>query len=225
MRKFFILLIMTTLVALTGCLKEGADTIALPLGKIPDGVIPIAIRDQFEQYMPIYEGIAPPRIVGEYLAQPLTLVFTSDYNFDVGHVFAPQYFAFESQSSSGMARYKERQGGGETEAPNVYVVGEGNNFTAYFISTSANYSSDGELRSTSKMSTIMSGTLTNEGISNYRYAFIMLEKDDPNHILMEVNEYRVFEDGDGLVDLYDWAKSIVKEGDFTTVCSNNYSVK
>ncbi|MBQ3740238.1 MAG: hypothetical protein IKZ52_01785 [Bacteroidales bacterium] len=211
MRKHLFLLIMIAAVGLTGCLREGIDTIALPFGKVPDAVIPQEIREQFEQYMPIYDGITPPNIEGEYLCQPDRLVFTSDYGFEVGHVFSPVYFKFANQTASGMAIYRERQGSSVSDASEVYVVGQGNNFTAYFISNVEHRDDYGNITATAKLSEIVSGTVTSDGIVNYRNAFIMLDKYDPDHELMDVNEYRVFEDGDGLAVRYNWTKASAGE--------------
>lgn len=211
MKKHLFFLIMIAAIGLTGCLREGIDTIALPFGKVPDAVIPVEIREQFSQYMPIYEGITPPNIEGDYLCQPDRLVFTSDNNFEVGHLFAPIYFKFANQAASGTAVYSEMQGTSTSDASEVYVVGEGNNFTAYFISNVEHRDDDGNLTATAKLSEIVSGTLTSEGIMNYRNAFILLEKYDPNNELMNVNEYRVFEDGDGLAVRYNWSKALAGE--------------
>ena len=208
MRKERLLLFLVLIaIGLTGCLREGIDTIALPFGKIPEGVIPQEIREQFEEHMPIYEGVTPPDITGKYLNSPDLLVFTSDGQFYPGYEFAPQYISFRNQTPSGMATFSEKQATIVSEAPEVYVVGSGNNFSAYFISNSTRYDDNGNVSSTSKMSTVISGTVTDAGIENYRLAFVMLEKDDPNYELMDVNEYRVFEDGDGLAIRYDWLKS------------------
>ena len=213
MKKHLFLLIVVAAVSLTSCLRDGIDTIALPFGKIPNGVIPQEIRDQFEEYMPIYEGVTPPDITGEYLCHPDLLVFSSDGQYYPGYQFSPLYFAFYDQTPSGMAAYKEHQVNSFVEAPEVYVVGSGNNFTAYFISHGIRNDNNGNWEATYKMSNIISGTITEDGIVDYRSAFIMLEKDDPYHRLMDVNEYRIFEDGDGLVVNYDWMKSTPKGND------------
>lgn len=211
MRKHLFLFILIAAIGLTGCLRDGIDTIALPFGKVPDAVIPPEVRNQFQQYMPIYEGITPPVIEGQYLAKPLTLVYTSDYQFNPGDVFSPQYFAYENQAASGMATYREQQGGGLAAASEVYIVGEGDCFTAYFVTNTTMYYEDGTVSAFSKESNIVSGRITEYGIEDYRYAFIMLEKYDPDHILMDVNEYRVFNDGDGLAARYNWSKVLADE--------------
>ena len=226
MRKERLLLFFVVIaIGLTGCLREGIDTIALPFGKIPEGVIPHEIREQFEEHMPIYEGVTPPNITGEYLNRPDVLVFTSDGLFDPGDEFAPQYFSFQNQTPSGMATFSEKQANIESEASEVYVVGSGNNFSAYFISNSIRHDDAGNVTSTCKLSTVFSGTVTENGIENFRFAFVMLEKDDPNYELMDVNEYRVFKDGDGLAIRYDWLKSSTDGECKLPMYANNKNLK
>lgn len=226
MRKERLLLFLVVIaIGLTGCLREGIDTIALPFGKIPDGVIPQEIREQFEEYMPIYEGVTPPDITGEYLNRPDLLVFSSDGQFYPGYEFAPQYISFQNQTPSGMATYSEKQASSVADASEVYVVGSGNNFSAYFISNTTRYDDYGNVTSTCKTSTVLSGTVTEDGIENFRFAFVMLEKDDPYYQLMDVNEYRIFEDGDGLAIRYDWLKSSADGEGKLPMYANNKNLK
>lgn len=207
MKRLFLFLAITSLFGLTGCLHNGSDTIALPFGKIPDGVIPAPIKEQFTHYMPIYEGITPPNVTGEYLCRPDELVYTSDGQFEVGYIFAPDYFAFNNQTASGMATFREKQASLVGNASEVYIVGSGSNFSAYYISEETHYDDNNQLEATVKRSNVMSGTLTPSGIKNYYLAFIILDKFDPNNIIMDVNEYRIFKDGDGLAEKYDWRTS------------------
>ncbi len=207
----------------SGCLKSHDDTIVLPTftGEISDAVIPTEIRDQFENYMNIYEGQNPPDISGEYLCKPLMIVYTSDGQFDYGDLFADMYFAFEKNNSSEILQYRGKQGGSTTIANNVMVVGEGNNFTAYFISDSENLE-DG---TTYRKATLISGTVTNSGITNFQYAFIMLDKYDPEHTLMDVNEYRIFKDQDGLATRYYWTSKQGTEKNSTEATLPNATSK
>lgn len=206
-KKLILLLLIASSIGLTGCLREGVDTIALPFGRVPNTVIPQEVRDQLGQYMPIYEGITPPDITGKYCAQPTQLVYASDNGFSVGHVFAPTYFSFDNQTASGMATYSEKQASSIASSTEVYVVGSGNNFTAYFITYTTHYDENGNVEATCTLSNILSGTITNNGIANYKSTIVMLEKDDPKDVLMDVNVFRVFEDGDGLASKYNWSKS------------------
>ena len=65
----------------TGCLKEGNDTIVLPLpdGKIPYSLIPESLQDSLRAHgFEINEGIEPPMIMGKYLSSPMQLQYASD---------------------------------------------------------------------------------------------------------------------------------------------------
>ena len=48
------------------------------------------------------------------------------------------------------------------------------------------------------MATIISGTMTSEGIKDYYYGILMLDKRDPNNKRMKIGDFRIFKDGDGL---------------------------
>lgn len=130
--------------------------------------------------MPIYEGITPPNVTGEYLCMPDELVYTSDGQFEVGFIFAPDYFAFKNQTASGMATFREKQASLVGKASEVYIVGSGSNFSAYYISEETHYDNNNQVEATVKRSNVLSGTLTSNGIKNYYLAFIILDKYDPN---------------------------------------------
>lgn len=125
--------------------------------------------------------------------------YTSDGQFKKGDKFGDRYVAFFSQVS-GRCRFEGLQGGTSGKSDQVYISGIGNDFTAYYVAD--NLRSDGVTKST--MSTLFSGTVTEAGIRNCKYAFIMLDKYDPKDELMDVNQYRVFYDADGLAVRYNW---------------------
>lgn len=173
-------------------------------GNVPDSVIPEAIRSQLDSLMPIYTGTTPPDISGEFLANNLVLVGSSlgedASEIGLSGYWADLYFAFTK--SNGKYTYQEKNasatGSGDDVTVTVTVVGSNKNFTAYFIDNSS--SSD----FTSKQSTVISGTMSSDGISGFYYAFIMLDKNDPDNELVPINTYRVFKDGDGWVDINNW---------------------
>jgi hypothetical protein len=165
------------------------------------GVIPEEIYKEFTDYMPIYPGKTPPDISGQYLASPYVLVSCSQNQYSPGDKFGDRDIAF-IKGSDGKLKFMGRQGGStsSSEEVTVEVVGQGNNFTAYFIATSDETSNG----AWSKQSILVSGTLTSEGISDFHYSFIMLEKNDPNNTIIPVNAYRVFKDSDGLAIRNNW---------------------
>jgi len=208
MKKFLCLALVVLASFLTGCLSDpdvlNNSTIVLPdkiigEGEVPLDILPEAVREAIERSMPIYSGIKPPDISGEYLVTPLTLVGSSLSYDDIGKKYADQYIAF-FKGAQGKYTYREKQGGGKTSSDDVIVqvVGTGNEFTAYFTAeTVSEYA-------TSKESAIISGTLTSSGITDYYFAFVMLEKNDPSNKLVAVNTYRIFKDSDGSSPRYSW---------------------
>lgn len=206
MRKIHLILCLPVLLLFPSCIEEGDDTLVLPKGikMIPiEDVIPEDILVQLKSHMPIYSGTTPPDIVGAYLVNPAELVFSSDGNLDSGHFFTDLYFRLSSQNDeTNILTYEEKQGDSSSATSDeVSVVGTGDSFTAYFISS-------GYAREIyNKDATIISGTKTTSGIKNFSYAFVVLEKGaDPDNSLVEVGTYRIIKDGNGLASNTTWTK-------------------
>ncbi|MCL1957347.1 MAG: hypothetical protein FWF63_08490 [Fibromonadales bacterium] len=177
----------------------------LQLGLVPNTVIPDDIKTKFEDKMPIYSGTEPPDIIGKYV-DSRNIIIGSSLNADsnwvsTGGDFADLYFAFTEKS--GRIYYKSKQGDvayGNSEDVTVDVVGQGDNFTAYFIEVGK--SNDIDI----KQSVVISGTMTSEGIKDFYFSFIMLEKGpDPDKKLVPVKTYRIFKDSDGLAERTNWS--------------------
>ena len=172
-------------------------------GKVPSSIIPDAIRAQIEAIMPVYSGVKPPDITGEYYVGNAILAGSSLESdaADIGKssYFAEMYLAF-IKLSDGKLTYRDNNNTSPSENINVTVVGKKDNFTAYFIMNTVNP----EIGSRAKEAVIISGTMTSQGISDFHYAFIMLEKTDPSDKLVPVNTYRVFNDGNGLAKNQSW---------------------
>lgn len=183
---------------MTGCLKTGNETIALPSVGTANNVIPEDIRQEFGAHMSIYEGTNPPDITGTFKISPMKLFYASDADHAPSS-FADKYIAFYNKQGN-TYEYKSKTGSQTGQSPLVTVIGSGDSFTAYF--TERTKDDDGE--SWSVHATLISGTLTTRGIENIKYAFIMLDANDPNNKIMEINEYRVFYDGDGLANYENW---------------------
>jgi hypothetical protein len=209
MKKVFGLSPLVLAFVVAGCMSDGDDTIILPgtkriytEGEVPADVIPDIIRDEIEKYMPIYRGIDPPTINGQYLSNTIKLVGSSLRNDAIGSTnWTSMYIAFKAGENGKLAfRSKENNiSQAESEDVTVQVVGTSNEFTAYFVAKGV--SSDIETTQT----TVISGKLTGDGITNYHYAFVMLEKGpDPDNVLVPVNTYRIFEESDGLTANYTW---------------------
>lgn len=181
---------------LSGCLKQGNVTIALPEIGTASNVIPDEIRDEFESKMDIYEGTNPPDITCSFVMAKYEKYYSSDV---ISGNFADNYIKFYDKRGN-RYKYKGRQADSHGESADVIVIGSGDKFTAYFTDRS-DYE-DGVTWSVT--ADLISGTMTSNGIRDIRHAFIMLEKYDPNDKLMDVNEYRIFIDGDGFASFNEW---------------------
>lgn len=213
-------LLLTALI-ICSCKNSGInpETIVLPTGYISSNVVPEDIRPKITRYITIHEGSHPPYIVGTYIMSPNLLVYSSDGQFDVGDKFGDDTFTLSNQNNYGIIREFHRSQGGTTSfAQNVEICGSGNDFTLYFIEEgNSDQNNDGRDETYVKQSVIISGTITNNGIKNIRRAFILLDKRDPYDKIMDVNEFRVFRDGDELAS----KRSTINYTPAKQACSND----
>ena len=188
----------------SSCLKDDVDTLVLPPLRyalpIAD-VVPADILSEIEKSMPVYEGDTPPEIEGVYVINPNELVIASAENISPGIVISNDTIKFTNQNAKTNVITFERKQTKENEYSNfVSIIGIGNNFTAYFAADGLttegiNY----------KTATVISGTLTTNGIKDYHKAFIITEKDpDPNNVLFPAKAFRIFKDGNGLAENATW---------------------
>ena len=160
-------------------------------------VIPEDLRKQLGEHIPIYDGSNPPNIEGEYIVSPMEMAFDSKGGWEVGKVFNDTYIKFYNQDMiNNTLDYKEKEGSSESIGTGCFISGDDGNFSVFFNTESvAHYSYD----IYTKEALIISGTRTNDGIKDLYYAFIIVEKsNDPDHIIMDVGDFRSFKDGDGI---------------------------
>lgn len=186
----------------TSCLKDGDDTIVLPLpdGKIPYSVISEELQDSLKNNgFVIHEGITPQNIEGSYLAAPLTLHYASD---GYTNNFYDLTMTFRNQMQRGMVTYSERQRDTvEGASIAAQVIGHDSCFTMYCYQYVANYS--GAIRLWNcKIATVVSGIITKNGIRDCQYSYIMLEKEaiNDNYLsqLAKDETFRIYKDGDSM---------------------------
>ncbi|MPR32238.1 hypothetical protein [Salmonirosea aquatica] len=144
--------------------------------------------------MTLIETGKPVQIAGIYEMKPVELTATNIPNdWDVGHVFDDSdRFQLTNQNESDQTikmNYKiGTQTGSSTEG---FVAGAGNKFTAYLV-TNSQYET-----ATTKSLEIFSGEWSSDGIKNTQHAFYVLEKNDPDDLLVDVGSIRVSKDNDG----------------------------
>lgn len=204
-KRLAIVAMVTTLplFLVSGCLKEGDDTLVLPLpnGKIPYSVIPERLQDSLTTHgFIINEGLEPPSINGAFLSSPMDLHYASD---DYVNNFFNLYMTFAGQHRRGMVRYNEDQDSiayGTSIMANV--IGKGDLFTMYCYQRLSQQDNAGDTLWYCKTATVVSGRLDSLGIHNCQYANIMLEKwgstPDYDSALTATETYRIWFDGDSL---------------------------
>lgn len=173
-----------------------------------DTVVPHELQLKVEKYMPLYTGVNPPNVEGCYLIEPQVAVYHEDYGnggYEPGHVFLPVSIRFSNQDTMhNTLDYAQSEGGQGSNAvgTGAYISGNGNNFTAYFLTEGS------EEGIYTKTAIIVSGTKTTDGIKDLYYAYIMEDKGyDPVPKLMNIGAFRVNKDLDGLSINTTWAGS------------------
>lgn len=191
-----IILVSVVSLITVGCLKDDDATVLLPLpiGDVEGVEVPADFFDNIN----INEGTAPPDIKGSYVADSVTIEYASDDYWN--GEFYSLFMRFASIEGRNITNYKEKQKSSSAETSYARVIGNGNDFTVYFIMDM----SDNAEHWKCKTLTVISGTLQSDGIANFQYANAMLEKDDPYNKIMEVGEYHVFNNRDGIVALREW---------------------
>lgn len=191
---------------LTSCLKDGTDTIVLPLpdGTIPHDVISSDLQDSLRRHgFIINEGIEPPTINGRYVASPMVQDYASD---GVVLNYVDVEMAFSKQLERGLIKYTETQrtpnGGSMTsEYYEANIIGSGDKFTVYSWQYDNGTNVDGSGWRV-KTATVISGTWTAAGIQDCQYSVLVLEKEnDTYNRIPSENTYRIYHDGDNMATI------------------------
>lgn len=169
---------------------------------VPEYVLPEEIYDEVTSYFPVYSGITPPDMKGEYVSSPHYLVYQSDMDDnDSVQFFSDLYMGFiynNKQMNYYSKQYNvEKNDYEENVNYGMKITGENDNFTCYYVVESyvnGYYA---------QQSFIFSGKKTDEGIEDFHTAVILLETSGhPN--LPPKNTFRVLKDYDGLAEQENW---------------------
>jgi len=145
--------------------------------------------------MTIIESGKPVQVEGIYEMKPSQLSATNiPGDSKVGEVFADPYrFQFSNQSESQQTiTLKDKVGTQSGQSTEGFVAGSGNKFSV-IVTINSSFKT-----STSKALVVISGELTGSGIKDVQQAFYILEKNDPDNLLVAVGSIRVHKDQDGL---------------------------
>lgn len=170
-------------------------------------VVPERLLDEIEEYIPVFYGINPPNVEGQYVMSPEELIYDSTYGYDPGYVFSDLYFQFLNQDMvNNSLDYKEKQGESSGLGTGAFISGEGDHFSVFFNTDKTAVFSDYTVYY--KTALVLSGTKTKDGIKDMYRAFVVVEKsDDPNNHIIPVDAIRILKDGDGLCSTTNYFKS------------------
>ena len=158
---------------------------------IPDYILPNEIYDEVTNHLPIYSGVTPPNISGEYVSSPHALIYESygektdslQFCTDryLGFLYANKQMNFYGkQYDSNENRFIEEIQYG------VKITGNNDFFTCYYV---VDAYVEGYY---AQQSFIFSGKKTPEGIEDFHTVVILLENSGhPN--MLPVNSYRVLD--------------------------------
>lgn len=203
---FCYLFLVTMGIMLSSCTKENnGKTIALIgtedyIGKnytIEDilSVIPDSDTLQFAaNFGVIPKGAIPDSINGKYVMNPKSRVYSNSI-YDWPIFAEPSDVALKFSNQHNGIVTLELTDDGEQVTDTVFVMGNGNAFTVYFIEDKP------ILQARIKRGIIMSGKLKKEGIENLMYASIIMEATGSSYGEPLVpGTYYIYKDGNGLAE-------------------------
>ena len=207
-------LLMVVGVALSSCTKNDDTTIAL-IGTeyyIDDilSVIPSSVQTQFlADFGSIPKGPVPPKVEGSYVMSPKQRVNSSlgAGNWPLNIIENNTWLRFTNQHN-GIVKM-DLNDAVETVTDTVFVCGNGNAFAVYFIENKAyEMEIDGQtIHARVKQGVVMKGQVVEEGLSDFRYATIIMESEDDSNGLIGLYDsgtYFIYKDGDGIAKNEEW---------------------
>ena len=198
--------------ALTSCTKNDTTTISL-IGTeyyVDDilSVIPDSLETKFlSDFGSIPDGPVPPKIEGSYMMNPKQRVSSNVEEWPLQAVEPNVYLRFSKQHNGIVTM--DLNEATETMTDTVFVCGNGSAFTVYFIENKAyevqvdNHTYHVRM----KRGIVMKGAVSDRGLSNFRYATIIMETEDDSGGLIgqyENGSYFIYKDGDGTAENQEW---------------------
>ena len=162
---------------------------------VPDNIL----RKLEANGMVIHTGTTPPNIEGTFNITPFELAFTDvpDNQYVVGYqITGYTYRFYDQQGVKIKTDYENLNSLSNDKAigKGTIISGSDNKFTAYMTFEGE----DSAIGASYKQLAVISGEITAQGIKNFKYAFYLLEKNDPLDTLMPVGGTRIWFDSDNI---------------------------
>ena len=199
---------------MASCTKNDENTIVL-IGTeyyIDDilSVIPDTLQPRFlAEFGGIPSGPVPPKVEGGFIVDPKQRVISNVSGWPLHAVEPNMYLRFHTDTQHNGIVTLDLNEATETVTDTVFVQGNGSNFAVYFIENKAY---DMEVDNASyhvkmKRGVIMTGQVTSNGLSGFRYATIIMNTEDNSNGLIGQyphGSYFIYKDGDGNAARHDW---------------------
>ena len=212
-RKLGSLLTLLVLLAFTSCLKEG-DNASILLNDPQDiplitEYLPVDLLEVFGEEN-VHFGDQPPVIDMEFVAnhEYAAIVMDSPNHPQIGeisgnlhyHKFSGQYLQVADYFRMTTDELAFEEYPCKLISP-VYISGRGNNFSVYYYEAPQTFGLP-------EYAVVLSGTVTNDGIKDYRYGYKIMKYNDTVNFdpyqHYPVNSIFVFKDHDGLAQKETW---------------------
>lgn len=196
----------------SSCTKNDESTIVL-IGTeyyIDDilSVIPDSLQTKFyADFGSIHEGPVPPKIEGSYVVDPKQRVASNVAEWPLQSVEPNVYLRF-SRQHNGIVEMDLNEAT-ETITDTVFVCGNSDKFTVYFIENKSFGIDVGNTtyHVTMQRGVLMKGVVTDNGIKDFRMATIVMKtEDDSNGLIGQYpnGTYFIYKDGNGIAECLDW---------------------
>lgn len=196
----------------SSCTKNDENTIVL-IGTeyyVDDilSVIPDTLQTRFfADFGTIHEGPIPPKIEGSYVVDPKQRVASNMPNWALQSVEPNVYLRFSGQHN-GIVKMDLNEAT-ETITDTVFIYGQGNNFTVYFIENKSFGIDIGNVtyHVTMQRGILMKGQVTDTGLKDFRMATIVMKTEDDSNGLIEQypnGSYFIYKDGNSNAERHDW---------------------
>lgn len=164
----------------------------------------MGVVDQQNATPSCYEDLIPPKLDGSYVMNQTMLVESNMENTQTPASMPDVTMSFTGQHNS-MAAIEFTESSITQKTDPVYIIGNDNGFTAYFIENKEyDQAYNGQTYHVKiKRGIIMCGSVTGAGLSGVRYASVILNWDNDPAVGLpqfEPGTYFIYEEGDGLAE-------------------------
>ncbi|WP_143961733.1 hypothetical protein [Litoribacter populi] len=163
----------------------------------------------------MHEGKTPPQVSGSFKASPYYMTASNEQNwtYQSGERVEDYYYRFREQNMSDLSVVMDVRGVDPEfdnivyDSPNEkrYMSGNGNKFSAFSIVENYYVYHERDRIDTARFRSleVVSAEVSDEGLRNYQYAFVMLDNyGDPLNKLAQNDATRIFYDGDRLAEAH-----------------------